>query len=288
MCRLLGLLTGQDDRAETWLVRSDRSLLRQSHASPERAQRDGWGIAWYTEGGRTHIEKGVRGAFEPSERERFLAAARASSPPLVIGHVRHASNPLGLPPDQLLGAENSQPFDTHTLLFAHNGAIPFPRETRPLLGPYEGRPRGINDSEVLFWLFVRNTDETHDPLRGFAQSVEDLVRVWQGLGRPKVAPFSGLNALYAPSSRELWAFCLWTGDHGAGLLDPSRRFYEMTYRADPHRLLVGSEPFDAERSAWTPLPSGSYVHGVRDGISVELTRGTIPLPTALDLGPAPT
>ena len=288
MCRLLGLLTSQDDAAETWLVRSERSLLAQSHASPETAQRDGWGIAWYTGGGRTHVEKGIRGAFEPSEKERFRMAARSSVPPLVVGHLRHASNPLGLRPEQLLGPENSQPFDTHTVLFAHNGAIPFPRETRPLLGVDEDRPRGVNDSEVLFWLLVRNTEETNDPLRGYAQSVEDLVRVWQGLGRPAIPPFSGLNVLFARSPEELWAFCLWAGDYGTGLFDTTRRYYEMTYQASPRRLVVGSEPFDGDRSGWASLPSGSYLRGVRNGGRVEVTQGRIPLPSALELGPPPT
>jgi len=173
------------------------------------------------------------------------------------------------------------------VLFGHNGAIPFPTETRPLLGVHEGKVKGVNDSEVLFWLLVRNTEETNDPLRGYAQSVEDLVRVWQGLGRPAIPPFSGLNVLFARSPEELWAFCLWTGDHGAGLLDADRRYYEMTYQATPHRLLVGSEPFDREPAGWTSMPSGSYLHAVRDGSYVELTRGTVPLPSALDLGPAP-
>ena len=287
MCRLFGHLTAQNDAAEPWLVRSDRSLLAQSYATPETAQREGWGIGWYTDGGRTRVVKGIHGAFEPEERERFREAARESQPPLVIGHLRHASNPLGLPRDQLLGPENSQPFDTHTTLFAHNGAIPFPRETRPFLGVHEAEPKGVNDSEVLFWLLVRNTEETGDPLRGYVHSVEDLVRVWQGLGRPKVAPFSGLNVLFAPSPRELWAFCLWTGDHGCGLLDRSRRYYEMTYRESPHQLLVGSEPFDAEPSAWSSLPSGNYLRAVRDGARVVVTRGKIPIPAALELGPIP-
>jgi len=287
MCRLFGMLTAQDDAAEAWLVRSDRSLLAQSHASPETAQRDGWGVGWYTDGGRTHVEKGIRGAFEPAERDRYIAAARASVPPLVVGHLRHASNPLGLRPEQLLGVQNSQPFATHTLLFAHNGAIPFPRETRPFLGVHENEPKGVNDSEVLCWLLVRHVEETRDPLRGYVRTVEDLVRVWQGLGRPKVAPFSGLNVLFAPRPEELWAFCLWTGDHGPGLLDAARRYYEMTYRATPHRLVVGSEPFDGEKAGWTSLASGSYVRGVRDGARVVVTRGTIPLPSALETGPVP-
>ena len=287
MCRLLGLLTAQDDAAEAWLVRSDRSLLAQSNASPTTAQREGWGIGWYTDGGRTRVEKGIRGAFEPTERAHYLDAAKASAPPLVLGHLRHASNPLGLPPEQLLGLQNSQPFDTHTALFAHNGAIPFPRETRTLLGVHEDKPRGVNDSEVLFWLLLRHVEETRDPLRAYVQSVEDLVRVWQGLGRPKVAPFSGLNVLYAPGPDDLWAFCLWTGDHGCGLLDPTRRYYEMTYRATPRRLLVGSEPFDGERGSWTDLPSGGYLHAVRADGRVDVTRGTLPIPRALDLGPVP-
>ncbi len=286
MCRLFGLLTGEQDSAETWLVRSDRSLLAQSHATPETAQRDGWGIAWFAAGGRAHVLKGIGGAFEPTERERFVAAARASAPPLVLGHLRHASNPMGLPPEQLLGELNSQPFETHGRLFGHNGAIPFPRETRPFLGIHESAPKGVNDSEVLFWLLQRNADETQDPLRGYVQSVEDLVRVWQAVGRPaRVPPFSGLNVLYAPAPTELWAFCLWSGDHGPGLLDSTRRYYEMAYLASPHRLIVGSEPFDREPGRWTSLGSGRYLHAVLDRGRVELRTGPIPLPSALEIGP---
>ncbi len=287
MCRLFGLLTGHHDPAEAWLVRSDRSLLAQSHATPETAQRDGWGIGWFVDGGRAHVEKGVRGAFEASERERFEQTARASLPPLVVGHLRHASNPMGLPPERLIGLENSQPFENHTAMFAHNGSIPFPKDTRPLLGVYEPKLRGVNDSEVLFWLLYRHTAETGDALRGYLRTVEDLVRVWQGLGRPKVAPFSGLNVLFTPGPDELWAFCLWSGDHGPGLLDPHRRYYEMAWRATPHRVLVGSEPFDTEPATWRSLGPGRYLHASRRGEKVEVAEGLIPLPKALELGPPP-
>jgi predicted glutamine amidotransferase len=288
VCRLFGLLTTDAHPADAWLVRADRSLLAQANATPETAQRDGWGIGWFSATGRPHVEKGVHGAFETAERERFVAAAQASEPPLVLGHLRHASNPLNLPADKLLGLENSQPFDSHAVLFAHNGSIPFPVETRPFLGVHEGQVRGVNDSEVLFWLLVRNAEETKDPLRGYVHSVEDLVRVWQALGHPKMPPFSGLNVLFAPSPSELWAFCLWTGDHGPGLLDPGRRYYEMAYLASPHHVIVGSEPFDGERGAWTSLPSGHYLHAVRANGHVDLRTGAIPLPRSLELGPAPT
>ncbi len=287
MCRLFGLLTAETDAPEAWLVRSDRSLLAQAHASPETAQRDGWGIGWFAAGGRTHVVKGTAGAFEPADRERFVEAARASAPPLVVGHLRRASNPMGLPPERLIGPENSQPFETHVRLFAHNGSIPFPTETRPFLGVHEGQVKGVNDSEVLFWLLERNTAETNDPLRGYVRTVEDLVRVWQAVGRPAVPPFSGLNVVLARGPHELWAFCLWTGDHGPGLLDRSRRYYEMAYRATPHRLVVGSEPFDREPAGWISLGSGSYLRAVLDGGRVSLTAGRIPIPTALVVRPAP-
>jgi predicted glutamine amidotransferase len=287
MCRLFGLLSTREESAEPWLVRTDRSLLLQSHVSPETAQRDGWGIGWFEDGGRARVEKGVGGAFEPSERERFVKASAAARGPLVVGHLRHASNPLNLPRERLIALENSQPFENHTTLFAHNGAIPFPSETRPMLGVHEPKVRGVNDSEVLFWLLTRNTEETGDPLVGYLRTVEDLVRVWQAMKRPPVAPFSGLNVIYSRNPTELWAFCLWTGDHGSGLFDTGRRYYEMAYLASPHRLVVGSEPFDHERGVWQSLGSGHYLHAVREGYRIELKVGKLPFPEALEVRPLP-
>ena len=285
MCRLFGLLATPPESAEPWLVRSDRSLLAQSNASPKTAQTDGWGVGWFSDGGRVRVEKGVGGAFQSGERDRFVRAAAEASGPLIIGHLRHASNPLNLPRERLIALENSQPFANHTTIFAHNGSIPFPTETRPFLGKHEGQVRGVNDSEVLFWLLVRHAEETGDVLGAYVRTVEDLVRVWQGLKRPPVAPFTGLNVIYARGPDELWAFCRWTGDHGGGLLDPSHPYYEMTYQAHPHRVVVGSEPFDREKAAWTPLPGGSYLRARRLGARVELTVGQIPLPSALEIGP---
>ncbi|MGP8076310.1 MAG: class II glutamine amidotransferase [Thermoplasmata archaeon] len=286
MCRLLGVLSVQADSAEPWLVRSDRSLLAQSSV-PGWEQKDGWGIGWFTDGGRTRVEKGTGGAYANGERERFLKAATDARSTLVVGHLRHASNPLDLPRERLIALENSQPFENHTSLFAHNGAINFPTETRPFLGVHESKVRGVNDSEVLYWLLYRNTEETGDPLVGYVHTVEDLVRVWEGLRKPAIPPFSGLNLLFSRGPDELWAFCLWTGDHGRGLLDDHRRYYEMTYEAAAHRVLVGSEPFNGEPGVWKSMPSGSYLVARRGDHHVDVTVGKIPLPTALEIRPPP-
>ncbi len=286
MCRLFGLLSSVAESPEPWLVRSDRSLLAQSNVSPETTQRDGWGVGWFEDDGRARVVKGTGCAAD--ERDGFVAAAAAARGTFVLGHLRHASNPLHLPRERLIALENSQPFENHTQLFGHNGSIPFPNETRPMLGVHEVKVRGVNDSEVLFWLLARHTEETGDPLVGYVHAVEDLVRVWLGMGRPAVAPFSGLNLIFSRNPDELWAFCQWTGDHGTGLLDGSRRYYEMTYLAAPHRVVVGSEPFDGERGVWKPLGSGTYLHARRVDHHVEATVGKTPLPAALEIRPPPT
>jgi len=287
MCRLFGMLAVTAESAEPWLVRSDRSLFTQSHANPEHLQSDGWGVGWFTGSGHSRVEKGPHGAYFEEERPRFLRAASEARGPLILGHLRHASNPLKLEPEKLIGLVNSQPFENHTTLFIHNGTISFPNEARPFLGVYESRPKGANDSEILFWLLYRNTEEIGDPLRGYAHTVEDLVRIWEGLKKPAIPPFSGLNVLYTRGPDELWAFCLWTGDHGTALLDESRRYYEMTYQSAAHRVIVGSEPFDGEKGVWKSLPSGTYLHAQRGDHHVDVTVGKIPLPDALEIRPPP-
>jgi predicted glutamine amidotransferase len=288
MCRLFGLLTNRDEKATPWLVRSDRSLLRQSNVTPETAQKDGWGIGWFTDDGRARVEKGAGPAYAEGERERFVKAAEDADGPLVLGHLRHASNPLNLPPEQLIGLVNCQPFDTHTTMFVHNGSIPFPTETRPFLGLHEPKVKGVNDSEVLFWLLVRNTEEHGDPLGGFVRTVEDLVRVWEAEGRPAIPPFSGLNILFSRGPDELWAFAQWTGDHGAGLIDQHRRYFELAYAATPHRVVVGSEPFDGQPGTWRSLPSGYYLSAKRENGHVTVMTGRTPIPDSLELRPPPT
>ena len=277
MCRLFGMLGNPSTPADPWLIATDRSLLRQSDAAPERQQRDGWGVAWYSDGRTSRVEKGIEGAF--ADVEQFTRSARAARGPVVIGHLRHASNPMGLPRERLLGLENSQPFSDRSYLFAHNGHLPFPRETRPLLGPYEEKVRGVNDSEVLFWLFVRHVDEVGDPVRAYAETVADAIRVWEESGRAVKEPYSGLNLVFTRGPNELWAFCHWRGDHGTGLLDANRPYYRMAYIADAKQCVVGSEPFDSTRPDWRDLENGKYlVARVVDGL-VTIETGSVPLPS---------
>jgi len=277
MCRLLGLLGGSPGSAEEWLVRSPRSLLAQSNVTPDTAQKDGWGIAWSRPGAALHLERGVGGAYEPGEVDRFRAAAAAARGTVTLGHLRHASNPMNLPRGRLIGVENSQPFAEGAWVFAHNGMIPLPRETRPKLGDLEKRIHGVNDSEVFFVLLQRELAQHPNPPEAYGRAVAELLTVWEEQGRPTPEPYSGLNLVLSGRPDELWVLCHWRGEHGSGLLDAGRPYYQMTYRADAQHLLAGSEPFDTG-PGWRSIGNGEWVHGRLEHGLVAVETGRIPLP----------
>jgi hypothetical protein len=278
MCRLFGLLADPVVPADGWLTTSEYSLLAQSNVPGRKAQKDGWGIGWYDSRSVLHVEKGIGGAFEPGEKERFTATARLAKGPLVFGHLRNASNPLNLPRERLIALENSQPFSYQNLLFIHNGSIPFPRETRPLLGEFESKVKGVNDSEVLFWLLVRHVTDGLDPLKAFAATIADLTAVWKENLRPQPGPYSGLNVIFSTGPTDLWAFCTWFGETGPCFFDANRPFFEMAYEASTKRVVVGSEPFDAQPKRWKTLGRNQYLHAEAGRGLVGLTVGEIPLP----------
>jgi predicted glutamine amidotransferase len=276
MCRLFGLLSDPPVRATQWLTASDRALLHLANVSPEDRQGDGWGIGWYDAERRTHVEKGIGCADDPQEREEFIAVAERAEGPLVLGHLRKASNPLGLPAEELRALVNSQPFVHGSTLFIHNGAINLPNETLPRTGRYASQVRGINDSEVLFYLLLRHMDETLDPAQAFARTVADLNQVWKMNGGAKPFPYSGLNVVLSRGPHELWAFCLSLGDHGSGLRDESCPYYEMTYFTEPGRVVVASERLDTRRSDWQRLPDGQYLVAQADRGEVKWRTAPIP------------
>jgi predicted glutamine amidotransferase len=276
MCRLLGILAPQETSGRTWLLDSERSLFVQSNVSPETAQKDGWGIGWFDPEGRIHVQKGIHGASEPREKEHFRLTAGSAHSRNLIGHLRHASNPLKLPHERLLSLVNSQPFDDSETLFAHNGSIPLPTETRRLLGRLDSRIQGVNDSEVLFWLLEKHFRESGEPLGAYVAARRDLISVWERSGRPAGGPWSGLNVLFAPAPDELWAFCCYEGEHGHNLCDEGQPYYEMSYQETPTALVVGSEPFDSHRERWNALRNGQFLRGrIHEG-TVLLERGDLP------------
>ena len=276
MCRLLGVLSAEEISSRPWLLDSDRSLYVQSSVSPETAQKDGWGIGWFDTQGRIHVQKGIHGASEPPEKEHFRLIAGSARSRNLIGHLRHASNPLRLAPEQLLGLVNSQPFEDGHTLFGHNGSIPFPAETRKVLGRLDEEVKGVNDSEVLYWLLQKHYRESGDALDAFVAARRDLVAVWERNGRPEGGPWSALNVLFAPMPDELWAFCCYEGEHGHNLCDEGQPYYQMSYQEMPTGLVVGSEPLDSHRERWNALTNGHFLRARIHNERILLEKGELP------------
>jgi predicted glutamine amidotransferase len=276
MCRLFGLLGGRRAAPSPWLLEAPASLLFQANARSDQLQSDGWGIGWYDRTRNPRVERGVRGAYEPGEVERFRSAAGRARGPLVVAHLRHASNPMGLPQSRLIAMENVQPFAHASYMFAHNGMISLPRETRPRLGKFQENVKGVNDSEVLFWLFAKHVEALGDPVTAFARTREELAQVWEAAEPRPPRPYSGLNILFSRGPNELWAFCNSLGEHGASLTDPKRPYYEMGFRTDARELIVASEPFDPANPEWKPLKNGEYLVGRADHGLVGVETGKLP------------
>jgi predicted glutamine amidotransferase len=265
MCRLFGLLSPDDRPAKPWLLDSELSLLTQSNVDPKHPQGDGWGISW-RKGSKIVLTKGISGAHTPTERPNFIKAAEAAKGPMVIAHLRKASNPMKLPQEKLWSLENSQPFLEGKIIFAHNGAIPLPMETRERLGHYASSPKGVNDSEVYFYLLLRCLEDEKDPPRAYVMAMKELKEVWEKTGRPGEKPHSGLNIIFSTTPNELWAFCHYTGDYGVSLSGIARPYYEMCYREENGAAVVASEPMDRNESSWKPIASGRYLRAtLKDG-----------------------
>jgi len=250
--------------------------LKQASINKEQLQSDGWGIAWY-EGTRPVVEKGVGGAYEPAEQDAFIAAAGRAKGSMVLAHLRRASNPMGLPTDKLRGFENSQPFLYGKTVFVHNGAIHLPQETRKYLGKYAGLPKGVNDSEIFFYLLLKSVDDEKDVVRGYGTAMRQLLRVWEENGKPGKKAFSGLNVILSRSPKELWAFCFYEGDYGPSLSGIRKPYYEMCYKEDKRDLIVASEPMDGKPSEWHPLRAGHYLSAKLEEGVVRVSPGTIDL-----------
>lgn len=166
MCRLFGTLSVKASNARKHLLEDPCSVYVQSKVDPSRLQSDGWGIGFYIDG----VPKVIRSE-KPvyTEYEKFASAVQIASSRAVLAHVRRASNPRGLPREQLISIENSQPFSYKKYIFVHNGTISIPDEVAKRLGEWKGRLRGLNDSEVYFWYVVKEMTNGRvfwKPLRG--------------------------------------------------------------------------------------------------------------------------
>jgi len=285
MCRLFGSISSGPLDLESHLVRSETSLLAQSTAFAKKIQKDGWGLASCKSGSKPEMVLSTGAIFE--EKKEFNAAVTKASGPIVIGHIREASNPMNLPRDKLLRIENQQPFTWKNWVFAHNGTLKLPAETLRALGKYQKNMKGQNDSEVFFWLLMSQLGKAGSVKQALESSVKIIMNVWEDAPAEKKAevklPYVSLNFLLT-DGKKLYAACKYDGyrpktrDNWLIAVRPPRPLLEMCYRLEKgagreaqgaRGLVVASERTEPDGN-WIPLHDGSLLEASLEGGAVKV------------------
>jgi predicted glutamine amidotransferase len=210
-----------------------------------------------------------------------------ASGPIVIGHIREASNPMNLPRDKLLRIENQQPFTWKNWVFAHNGTLKLPAETLRALGKYQKNMKGQNDSEVFFWLLMSQLGKAGSVKQALESSVKIIMNVWEDAPAEKKAeaklPYVSLNFLLT-DGKKLYAACKYDGyrpktrDNWLIAVRPPRPLLEMCYRLEKgagreaqgaRGLVVASERTEPDGN-WIPLHDGSLLEAALEGGAVKV------------------
>ncbi|MBI5000370.1 MAG: class II glutamine amidotransferase [Euryarchaeota archaeon] len=258
MCRLFGMLSARDAEGTKWLVDDRCSLLAQSDADPKRLQKDGWGVAHFSNGSFRLLQS-TGSVFR--ERERFREAARSAFGNAVLAHIRKASNPNKLPESVLGKPENIQPFFAEGWAFAHNGTV-YDKDNEKNkgsiakgLGAYRKCIGGKNDSEVLFWHFIKAASETRD-IPSALRTMERRIVKYGKNGKP----YTALNVIVT-NGRAMYAYCKFTGQPAKfprSICLGKQGYYTMCYREESGRVVAMSEMSNAGRG-WKIMENGEIL-----------------------------
>jgi predicted glutamine amidotransferase len=234
--------------ATFWLIEAPDSLAKQSHREP-----DGTGLGTFDEQGRPQIDKQPLAAYED---QAFAREAREVRSHTFIAHIRFASTGAVSP-------ENTQPFEQHGRLFAHNGVIGDLAKLETELGEARSLVSGETDSERFFALITKKIGP--DVGQGIVQAAR-----WIAENLPVFA----LNLILISAS-ELWALRypdtheLYVLERAAGGQSGSRHLEHASARgtvrvrsgdlARMPSVVVASERMD-EHPDWRALEPGELLH----------------------------
>lgn len=273
MCRLFAQVSPRPAGARDLLVDSPLSLLKQSDMSAENPQKDGWGMAWFGADGKPRVVKSGRPASD--EAERFKAAADAAFAPVVLGHIRAASNPH-------VDEAHAHPFEDEGWAFMHNGTLTIWQELAETLGPRQARLRTDSDTETYFQLFLKHRERLGDPSRAFEACIADAWALWPKVKHrhPDAAtPYTALNAV-AADAQGVHALCHASrkGLASRGLCHPDQPWSVMSFSTRDGRFVIASEGVDG--GDWTRMDPPETISAARDGSgNISVTRRALRLNT---------
>jgi len=253
MCRLFAQISPQPQSAREFLVDSEFSLLRQSNFNKKNLQKDGWGLAFFGNKNRIKVFKSLKPVFKEAERFKRLASENESR--VIIGHLRAASNPRGIPLKKLISLDNTQPYTDGRWAFAHNGTLQIPDEVAKHLGPLRKNIKALNDSEVYFWQFIKFQRLYKDPARALRACIQETWGIWEDCKSrypQKKTPYTSLNALLSDGTR-LYAMNHFVsrGMASYGNCNPTQPWSVMSLAQRGSRIIAASENLD--QGPWTRL-----------------------------------
>jgi len=278
MCRLFAQVAPRAEGARDLLVDADFSLLHQADGDGKNPQKDGWGVAWFGADGAPRVTKS--GGSAAAERERFARAADEAVSPIVLGHLRAASNPH-------LDDSHAHPFADAGWVFIHNGTLTIADEVAAALGPRRARVRTKSDSEVYFQQFLKHLSACGDPSRAFELCVEEDWTLWEKCRAryPGAStPYTALNAI-ASDGKGLHALCHASrkGLAACGIFHRDQPWGVMSFAVRGDRVVLASEGVDG--GEWTRFAPPETISAVPKGPAVEVRRRALALKSPL--GPVP-
>ena len=219
MCRMLGIMPGENAAVDFSIVRSFRNLASCGQVSPGSSpgHSDGWGMVTWEDQVPAYLGREPTNAFLDSKFEEACARGEKSTvdSPLIV-HLRKASVGLKI-------VENTHPFVDGEWAFAHNGTIRKLnlRVTTDSLWFFQGLMREYRKNGLNFESAIR-------------RSAQSIYRIF---------PYTSLTFL-ASDGRKLYAY-----------RDASRnaKYYAIYYAKVRNSVVISQEKyFEAD---WNELPN---------------------------------
>lgn len=267
MCRWAAY-RGPEIYLEDVIAAPCQSLIVQSqHAREGKGETngDGFGVAWYG----TRADPGIYRDILPAWSDPNLRnLARQLRSHLFLAHVRASTGTA-------TNRANCHPFAVGRWCFMHNGQIAgydqLRRQLDALLPDALYRHRlGTTDSEIMFLLALALGLDS-DP----AAAIARMAGWMEGLARQ-----AGLEA-----NLKLTA-ALADGEKVYAVRYATNGDAPTLYHRRPHGevgLTLASEPLDAERNDWQPVPQGSFVTVAGDSLEIREFRPEPPPALAIAL-----
>lgn len=271
MCRMLFISLRKEIPNKTllyYLIDAEKSIIKQSKFNEKRLQKDGWGIAYYLDD-KLSVFKSPKPIYE--EEEVLKEKIEHIKTKNFLIHVRRASNPRKIDTKKLISHENTQPFYLENILFSHNGTLNIVDEVYENLGKYKKYVKGLNDSEVLFWHFIKNLNAYGNIEEAIKAQRREIYTVWISVKKDYSKfkePYTGLNIFVCDGSK-FYALCDFKlKKETFSLMTPNWEYGSYAFKKDNNTFIISSEPLD--NTKWEKISYNSIVFFDRRSFKIEL------------------